>query len=334
MAKKKKFFNTKVKNKRKDKIKKIVIISLVSIVLIIGGVIFINKLPKEKTQKLLIKREVLIEINNTITDEMFFNTKNPQLNDVKILYPDNFSTKNIGEYTVKINVGDQKFKTIVKVVDTTSPELVLKDLTLSSAKNYNVNDFLESCKDNSNKKCDIDFYKNGIDENGKQIKYSMYREPGVYEIKIIAKDESGNEVIESATLTIGKGSTEQKTCEFGNNEYNSQKYVLTSSVSNGNCAINPNLYNDENITKNVNNLLATETIRIKKDIEGLKLDGTIALNRTINLVMNTSNKGLVGFEILFTATVTQNNKSKVICEYKIDNKGKRTFTSNEYNLSN
>lgn len=334
MAKKKKFFNTKVKNKRKETFKKILISTLVVILVIIGITLLIVNLPKDKGkgQKLLIKREILIEINNTMTDEMFFNTKNPKLDEVKIKYPKNFSTANIGEYNVSIIVGEQKFKSVVKVVDTTSPELVLKDVKIGEGKNYTISDFLESCKDNSNVDCDLDFYKNGVDEHGNPIKYSSYREPGVYEIKIIAKDEAGNEIIESATLTIGKGSTEQKTCEFGNNEYNSQKYVLTSSVSNGTCAINPNLYNDDNITKNVNNLLATETIRIKKDIESLKLDGTIALNRTINLVMNNNNNGLVGFEILFTATVTEDGKSKLICEYKIDNKGKRIFTSNEYNL--
>ena len=306
--------------------KRILLITIIVVVLI-------NK-PKGNNEKLLIKKEVAIEINQTATDEMFFSTKNPDLNNVKIIYPDNFNTSEIGSFEISISVGEDKFTSKLNVIDTTSPELILKELNLKTFRNYNINDFIESCKDNSNKECNIDFFQDALDENGNAIKYSSFKDAGTYEIKIIAKDASGNEVVKSTKLTIGGNQTEEKICEYGGIEYDTNKYILTSNVSNGNCALNPTLYNDETITKNVNKLLATETIRIKKDIESLKLDGTIALNRTINIIMNNSSNGLVGYEVIFTATVSNNGKSQVVCEYKIDSDGKRVFISNKYNLDN
>ena len=70
MAKKKKFFNTKVKNKRKNTIK-IAIITVSSILLIILAiliVLIIKNKNNEKDNNLLIKKAVSIEINETVVD--------------------------------------------------------------------------------------------------------------------------------------------------------------------------------------------------------------------------------------------------------------------------
>ena len=157
---------------------------------------------------------------------------------------------------------------------------------------------------------------------------------GTYEIKIIAYDNSGNEIVKKTKLIIENGKeTTNQACEYGDNTYDTTNYVLASDVTNNSCALNPALYQDETTSKNVNTMLANETKRLKKDLDNLKLEGTIALNRTINIVMNTSNTGIVGFEIIFTTTLTNNDKNDVILEYKINTDAKRVFIVNKYNLA-
>ena len=335
MAKKKKFFNTKVKNRRKNMIKLIAIISVV-LILIFSVLIFIliKNVGKEPTNKLLIKREVSIEINETITDEMFFSTKNPNLKDIQIIYPEGFTTSKLGTYEVTIKTGEDKFTSKLNVIDTTAPELVLKELNLNPFRFYTIEDFVESCSDNSNEPCQYKYYEAKNNKN-EVIDYEHYMKKGTYEIKIVAFDSSGNEVVKKTNLIIENGKAEQPTtdtCEFGDNVYDTKNYVLASDVTNNSCALNPSLYLDETTTKNVNNMLAIETKRVKKDLDNLKLDGTIALNRTINVIMNTTNKGIVGFETVFTATISKDNKNEVILEYKLNTDSKRIFIVNKYSL--
>lgn len=335
MAKKKKFFNTKVKNRRKNMIKTIVIISIV-LVLVFSLIIFIliKNTGKEPTNKLLVKREVSIEINETLTDEMFFSTKNPNLKDIQITYPDDFSTSKLGTYEITIKSGNDTFLSKLNVIDTTAPNLELKELNLNPFRFYTIEDFIKSCSDNSNETCQYKYYEAKNDQN-ELIDYEHYIKKGKYEIKIVAYDSSGNETVKKTTLTIenGKSETTQETCEFGDNVYDTKNYVLASDITNNSCALNPTLYQDETITKNVNNMLSVETKRVKKDLDNLKLEGTIALNRTINVVMNTSNKGLVGFEIVFTVTLSKDNNNEVILEYKLNNNSKRIFIVNKYSLT-
>lgn len=335
MAKKKKFFNTKVKNKRKNTIK-IAIITVSSILLIILAiliVLIIKNKNNEKDNNLLIKKAVSIEINETVTDEMFFNNKNPNLKDIVITYPEGFTTSKLGEYDITIKFGEESFTSKLNVIDTTAPVLVLKDLKLNPFRFYNIEDFIESCTDNSNEPCNYKYYE-AKNDNNEIIDYEHFMKKGTYEIKIVAYDNSGNEIVKKTKLIIENGKDEtSQACEYGDNTYDTSNYVLASDVTNNSCALNPALYKDETTSKNVNTMLANETKRLKKDLDNLKLEGTIALNRTINIIMNTSNTGIVGFEIVFTTTLTNNNKNDVILEYKINTDAKRVFIVNKYNLA-
>lgn len=336
MAKKKKFFNTKVKSKRKQMTKWIIAGSFL-ILIVIGAIILfiISKgTNKDSNEKLLVKKEVQIEINETITDEMLFTSKNPDLKNVEILYPDNFTTTTLGKYEVSIKIGDKTYTSDVKVVDTTAPVLKIKPLVLTKFSFYTPNNFVESCTDNSGKECIIEFYT-GVNQNGEEVNYGNYMKNGKYDIKIVAKDESGNETVKTTTLTIGNGKQEEEvTCSFGNSEYDTNNFILASIVASDNCAIDPNKYDDDSVKKGVNKILATETQRIKKDLAKLNLDGSIALNRTINVVLNNAQTGLVGYEVIFTVTVSNNDKSDTIAEFKIDTDNKRVFVINKYELSN
>ena len=335
MAKKKKFFNTKVKSKRKQMTKWIIIGSISLVIVILSIIVFIiSKRNTPVNDKLLVKKEVSIEINETMTDEMLFTSKNPDLKDVNIIYPDNFSTSNLGNYEVTIKIGDKEYTSKVKVIDSTAPVLKVKPLVLTKFDFYTPNNFVESCTDNSGKECIVEFYT-GVNQNGEEVNYGNYMKNGKYDIKIVAKDEAGNETVKSTTLTIGGGTPEvTETCEYGDSTYDSNNYILASIVASNNCALNPNKYDDDTVKKNANKILATETQRIKKDLAKLNLDGSLALNRTINIVLNNAQTGLVGYEIIFTVTVSSNGKSDTVAEFKIDSDNKRVFVINKYDLPN
>lgn len=77
--------------------------------------------------------------------------------------------------------------------DTTAPNLNVKNLTITEGQSYNINDFIISCKDDSNGEC-IYSYKNAS--------YANYNAPGTYNITIVAKDTNGNATEKTVKLTI------------------------------------------------------------------------------------------------------------------------------------
>lgn len=335
MAKKKKFFNTKVKSKRKTVIKLIIV--GVAVVLVIAAIIvYLVVNMEKKPQELEVKKELTVELNQTITDQMFFTANSPDLDNVYIVYPDNFDNAKIGTYEVTVKTSDSNYKTIVNIVDTTSPSLVLKEVTLNPFRFYTVNDFVESCSDNSGEECTIAFYTESVDKDGNKIDYSNFITEGKHDIKIVAKDSSGNETLKETKLTIGKNNTEQPTpeCNYGDDTYDESQFVMASKVAANGCALNLTLYNDNSLASNINKLMSTETLRIKKDLDILNPDGTVALNRTINVILNKAGTGMVGYELRITVTLTKNKKSEIIADYKVDADGKRIFITNPEGLAN
>ena len=80
-------------------------------------------------------------------------------------------------------------------------------------------------------------------------------------------------------------------------------------------------------------MMEKETIRIKKDVDALNLTGTLALNRKVSAVINTSGSGIIGFELSMVVTLTNDDLTSIVANYKIDSTGKRVFTENPYNLA-
>lgn len=169
----------------------------------------------------------------------YFKTiENVKIKDIKILYPDNFSyiedtigcseeqitlinsikngqnteanieeafscisykTNIAGEFNVKIQIGKKEFNTILNVIDDEIPQLIAKDFEIYEDETYNVDDFVESCSDNSQQKCDVNFLNTSI------VDYSKFKDPGTYQIKIQAEDNSGNKSeAQTVNLTIKK----------------------------------------------------------------------------------------------------------------------------------
>lgn len=344
MAKKGRFFYNKIYNTKRNIINAIIIgVSLIGIILCF---IFTSKFygtnPSDIQNDINIKSEVVVEINQKFNDDIFFSKlENVSLDDIKITYPDNYNISNVGKYNVIITINGKNYDSTLVVVDTERPNLVLKDVTINENEYYTANSFVTSCTDNSNKDCNISFYNDAIDQDGNKINYNHYNQSGTYTIKISAKDESNNEIIKDATLTINKKNSTttvtpptNKECKYGNGEYDTSKYIVSVSIVDNNCAISLDLYKDSTMTEKVNKLMETETLKIKKDIDALNISGKLTLNRQISAIFNNSGTGLVGYELSITVNVNDNNNSKNVVSYKVNSEGKRVFSNNPYNLEN
>ncbi len=347
----KKFFYNKVHNTKKTIIN-IVIIGVCIIGVIICFIVTANfqgESQNEQGGELSIKNDVTIEVNEKFTNEIFFSKiENVNLNNIKVTYPNDYDVSNIGKYKVTLNINGKDYTSNLNVVDTIKPELALKELTIEENGIYSSNAFVKSCTDNSEKDCDIEFYKEGMDEEGNTIDYSKYKDAGTYPIKIVARDAAGNEAIEETNLIITKKNTtpteppqepepevdepEPTTCKYGNGEYDTDNYLVAINITSNNCAVSLDLYKDATMLNSTNKLMESETTRIKKDIEALNLNGTLALSRVVIAVVNKSGNGIVGYELKMTVTITNNGKTETAAEYKVNNKGKRVFTQNPYNL--
>lgn len=339
----KKFFYNKVYNTKKMIINAIIVGTC--IIGIIICFIFVSHFNVEnRSQKngdIVLKSEVTVEINETFENDIFFSkVENYNIDDIEIYYGSDFNISEVGTYLITIIIDEIYYDVTMNVVDTKLPELILNDVNIENGKSYQAMDFVKSCTDNSKKECKISFLQNGKDIDGNLVDYSTFTKEGVYQVKISAEDESGNQTIKEATLTIGSPKIEPNnepvtnTCKYGDNNYDTDNYLVAIDITTNKCAVSLDLYKDENYTTDINKLMDTETTRLKKDVEALNLTGTLAINRKITAVINNSGNGIVGYELKMTCIVTNNDKSETIVEYKVDSNGNRVFITNPYKLNN
>ena len=181
--------------------KKYIIIGF--LVLIIGcliGLYIFNKKDntnKDKQVKVVVKKDVTVEVMSEVLSAKDFFDGDMKEN-VKILYylgdenvdfNDNYNA--VGKYRVVIDVEGTKYETTLNVVDTTKPDLKLKSVSIVVGDKYEINDFVDSCTDNSGDECILSYKEDKV-----------YDKIGTYNIVIIAKDSSGNEVEEQTNLEI------------------------------------------------------------------------------------------------------------------------------------
>ncbi len=340
----KKYFYNKVHNTRKTVINIIIIgVCIIGVIICFLIVTNLDVKSNEKQNTYYLKPGVTIEVNEKYTNEIFLSKieDNVDLDLIEVKYPSNFDITTPGNYDLILTINKKNYDMPMTIVDTTKPELVLKAHTIKDTESYSAKDFVTSCSDNSTKECNITF-ASGLDEDGNVLDYSSYKEAGTYSIKILATDESGNQNIQETALTI-EGTTskppvdpepEQPTvCKYGNGEYDTNEYILTSNITTNGCAISLDLYKDEKTMSELTQIMNSETIKVQKEIENLNLTGTLALSRKINVVLNTSSSGIVGYELIMTVTLTDtNNNVEKITEYKLNNDGSRVYLVNTYNL--
>ncbi len=326
----KKFFNKKVYNrKRRNFITTIIVlVSFVGILISLG---IINHFTSGKDEN------TIIQINKSIDHEIFSEApekhlffkklEGVKLKDVLIDYKGvNFNK--VGTYQVKIKIKKKNYRTKINIIDVTSPELILKEISINYGEKYEVTDFVESCIDNSKEKCIIEFHQNSLGSNGKTIDYSSYVKEGTYEILITAKDNSNNEVTKTAKLTIGS-KPNVITCNYGNLDYDKSKYI-TAYLGTNNCAINSELYNNEQIRNEITKIANSETKKIQLEVNKLpNLKGDLNVTRLANPILNTAGEGLVGYSLYIEVT---DGDGKVVVSYYLLQNNKRHYVENQYNI--
>jgi ABC-type Na+ efflux pump permease subunit len=344
MSMAKKFFYDRVYNSRRT-ITNIIIISVCVIGIIICFIVVSNfqgKDTRKKEKVVNIKNEVTVEVNESYNNDIFFSKlDNIDVDDIKVEYEESFNIGEPGTYSVTITIGEETYDSNITVVDTKKPVLTVQDVTITEGNKYSITDFVTSCTDNSEKDCVIS-YGESLDEDGNKVDFSSYSNPETYTIKISAKDPSGNEAVEDAKLVINAKKTvtpkkeepvvKPKVCKYGNDEYDTDKYLMASKITSTGCALSLNLYKDTSTSESINKMMETETTRIKKDVDDLNLKGTFALSRKITAIVNNSGSGIVGFELSMVVTITNDNKTSTVADYKINSKGERVFTENPYDL--
>ena len=329
----KKFFNQKVSNKKKT-ITQIIIISI-CVIGIVACLLIVNyfnkKIPKDAVIEM--RDSVAVEVNGELPDKTVFFTKLEQIDEENIdINFDNVDLKKVGDYELEVKVYRKKYKTVLKVVDTISPILEIKNVTIDEGANYTAQDFVSSCTDNSNEECIIEFYNLATTQEGNPIDYTTYTESGTYPIQIIAKDASGNQTAPTeAILIIGEGKEEvpQTKCKFGSNEYNTAENILAVSVSENGCAIDPALYNNESVLRTINNLATIEAQKIKNEFKKLNIPGAMYLDLNQFPISNSEGIGFVGYGLEVTL---KNDSNEVIEQYHLKNDGTRSYSINKYNL--
>ena len=327
-----KFFNQKVKKNKSNFTSIIVVCSIVGILLLIFVAVMASVFGGNKHSDAVVylRDDAAIEVNNKDIDKTLFfeELKNVKESDIKVDYSKvNFNE--VGTYEVNITIYKKKYKAKLQVVDTESPILKVKDVTISVGDTYKAKDFVESCKDNSNKECNVEFYDSGVNQNGEKLNYGSFTNEGTYTIQLIASDESGNKTSPvSATLNIGKGSSKPTKCTYGNNEYDKNTTMAVDVTDNG-CALN--LYQNEEILAPVNELIKSETEKVKKEFSKIKLNvKSIYINSSIGTILNTSGKGVVGYSVRITISIYNNDVNEIIEDYYLNTNGTRNYLVNKY----
>ncbi len=327
----KKFFKQKVHNKKRT-ITQIIIISIcvVGIVLcfFIAGY-FNNLLPEGAVIEL--RDSVSIEVNSSLPSKTTYFSKLENITEdaITVTYP-NIDMQQTGEYPINIKVHHKKYTTVLRIVDTVSPELTAKDVTINEGETYQASDFVESCTDNSNQKCQVEFFTLALTQDGEKIDFSKYTTEGKYLIQIVAKDSSNNQSnIANAYLTIGSPADTPFICSYGDNSYDTEKYIMAVDISENGCALSGDVYSTTVIPEVLVPILDSEYNKIFNEFKKLNINGVVNFTRTIDPIPNIENTGLVGYGIKISV-FEENN---LVLEYYLNSNGTREYLLNKYNIN-
>ena len=336
-----KFFNQRVKGANRSFIAYI-IVGVVVLCIFIAVILIVSLKNKgdNKDAVIEIRDVVTVEVNSELPDKTLFfsELQNVKEDDIIISY-DDVDLAKVGEYTVNIEVNKTNYLSTLSVVDTKIPNVTTKDLTIGKGETYAANDFIEKCSDNSDSGCIVTFYEMGKDQDGNLIDYSKYTEEGKYTLQIVVSDMSGNSTSPlSVNLTIGDGIGEPSNptyCKYGNSEYDTNSYILGVNISQNGCALDLNLYYDENTSAPAYELAKNDTEKLQKEISKLNIDKDVkkVLNQVITPVLNTTGTGVVGYAVHLELSMNYDDgSSEVVASYYINLNGERVYYINKYNL--
>ncbi len=214
----------------------LIITSIVIAVLLIGSIVLLiihlhNKNSNEeeviiKEKELEVKEKYSINIGDDIPDaKLYFNNYNDEKIDDFRIYKDGnvVDSFSVGDYDVEIIIDGNSYKSVLSVIDNEKPNLVVKNVSIVEGTTYVLNDFVDSCVDNSKDECNISFMNEEM---------ASYVKPGEYDVTLIAKDNSGNESINGVKLVINKKNDVSDKNNNNNVEKNNTSKVVTKDSQN------------------------------------------------------------------------------------------------------
>lgn len=211
--------------------KKRIVNLLIAIVLVISSLcvyflVFNSKnetKEKENANKYSVKDNLNFSLDDNIpTISNFLDSSDGR---IEIYFNDELYTSDtldkVGEYKVKVFVGEEEKEVKFNVYDRTEPEVSVKDVTITEGGKYKPEDFIESCTDNSKEKCIYEI-----------IDKETYSKAGTYEITLYVKDKTGNTKEVAANLTITKEKPKKvETKKETSTETKEGKYGVTETVT-------------------------------------------------------------------------------------------------------
>ena len=345
-----KFFNGRVKKDRSTLIKYGTIAGGILLIFILF-IIIAAKNSKHNNAVLELKESIDIEINSELPEKMDFFTKFENYDESLISIEWNgLDTSKVGEYTVTIRAEKGSEDVTVNVIDSTAPVLKLKDVTIDVGDTYEIEQFVESCTDNSNETCIYEYYKESIDQQGNPIDYSNFTEENTYLIKIIAKDESGNSTpVQDARLIIGSGvAKDASACTYGDLSVSNVRVDYPMAVivgdQNNQCALSKDLWNSSSVQSPVNKLYQTDYNNLKIELKDILTKKNYPSARIVAYphyiaILNDDLQGLVGYAIYVKVYIVTSDYTgqidsdeNLILAYYLNSDLSRDYEINKYNL--
>lgn len=158
-----------------------------------------------KNKNTISLKTITIEVGKTLSTNIDDYLKNGHKykKDYK-LYLDGVDTNKVGKYTYKVKYNKHTETGIIKVVDTTSPNVQLDDITIGINEEFDPNVLLLKCDDKS-LPCNVSFVKDSDSD--------LLKKEGTYNIEFNISDAEGNltksssKIIVSATETLSSKMT-------------------------------------------------------------------------------------------------------------------------------
>lgn len=187
--------------KKKGMNKTLFVVLIILALCVVGGVVyvFLNKANNSKpsVQTRSVKIEAGTDVSTNIKDYAIFN--NMDASTCNFDTSEITDTNKVGaEYRFTITCGDKTYPGKATIVDTTSPDVTLKEVEVSINEDVTAEDFIAECKDIS--KCSYAF------KDEEKLKEYLSTASS-YHVPIIVKDEAGNEKEVTGTLNVSENAT-------------------------------------------------------------------------------------------------------------------------------
>ncbi len=140
--------------------------------------------------------DVLANVDSNSQIKYFYNNKEVSLDEISTLKNNQRVLKKVLTYQVSITSGESTFSSRLKVVDTTIPNVELKNLTITEGDSYNIKSFVKSYSDNSGSTSYTISYKDKSQSNLKKA--------GTHTISIVICDQNKNCLNKTTKLTINQ----------------------------------------------------------------------------------------------------------------------------------